>query len=498
MRQGPAILPVPERNTGLATIQVAGPVPPGTRSAHHRMVLASRLLGDVGAIVIGLAVANGLQASLTTLSGGIVEPLGQVGAFTALIVAAWLWLFAAHGLYDRRHLVNAWDEFKLIVRSVTMGTVVAVFGASLLQIPTHRSWMLTTWAGCTLTVLVTRWGNRRLLGHLRRSGVLVSRVLIVGAGREGRDLWRALERSRGLGFSVVGFLDEADPPAPAPGLPPVVGTPAEIRRHVLEQDASAVLIAGGSVATATAERVYRELEGLHVDLHLSTGLLGVAANRVAVQRFDGIPVLAVRRVELSRAQQLAKRAFDIAGASLALVALSPLIAVCALAVRLSGPGPVLFRQERVGLGGRTFTMHKLRSMVPGAEQRLGELAASNTADGPMFKCPSDPRVTRVGRLLRTWSLDELPQLLDVLRGDMSLVGPRPPLPDEVATYDGWTRNRLRVKPGMTGLWQVSGRHTLSFDDYVRYDLFYVKNWSLGMDLFLILRTIPAVLARSGA
>jgi lipopolysaccharide/colanic/teichoic acid biosynthesis glycosyltransferase len=172
--------------------------------------------------------------------------------------------------------------------------------------------------------------------------------------------------------------------------------------------------------------------------------------------------------------------------------------VCALAVRLSGPGPVLFRQERVGLGGRTFTMHKLRSMVTGAEHRRDELLAGNTADGPMFKCPSDPRVTRVGRLLRTWSLDELPQLLDVLRGDMSLVGPRPPLPDEVATYDGWTRNRLRVKPGMTGLWQVSGRHTLSFDDYVRYDLFYVENWSLGMDLFLILRTIPAVLARSGA
>jgi lipopolysaccharide/colanic/teichoic acid biosynthesis glycosyltransferase len=158
---------------------------------------------------------------------------------------------------------------------------------------------------------------------------------------------------------------------------------------------------------------------------------------------------------------------------------------------------VLFRQRRVGRGGREFTIHKFRSMVPDAERRLAGLAERNEADGLLFKLSRDPRVTRVGRVLRAWSLDELPQLLDVLRGDMSLVGPRPPLPAEAARYDAWLRDRLRVKPGVTGLWQVSGRHRLCFEDYVRYDLFYVENWSLAMDLFILLKTIPTVLRPSG-
>jgi exopolysaccharide biosynthesis polyprenyl glycosylphosphotransferase len=236
---------------------------------------------------------------------------------------------------------------------------------------------------------------------------------------------------------------------------------------------------------------------MDVDLHLSTGLLGVAASRVAVQRFGDAPVLGLRRVELTGFQQTVKRAFDLVVAGLLLVALAPVIAACALAVRLDSPGPVLFRQRRVGRGGREFTMHKFRSMVPDAERHLAALVPRNQADGPLFKLRGDPRVTRVGRVLRAWSLDELPQLLDVLRGDMSLVGPRPPLRGEAANYGAWLPNRLRVKPGVTGLWQVSGRHQLSFEDYVRYDLFYVENWSLVMDLFIFLRTIPTVLRRSG-
>jgi exopolysaccharide biosynthesis polyprenyl glycosylphosphotransferase len=268
---------------------------------------------------------------------------------------------------------------------------------------------------------------------------------------------------------------------------------------VREHDVQAVLVAGGSVATATAERVYRELDGLGVDLHLSTGLLGVAANRVAVQRFDGIPVLALRRVELTRAQRFVKRAFDLIAGSLLLIASLPLLAVCALAVACTGR-PVLFRQERAGRGGRVFGLWKFRSMSVDAEQRLAELVGRNEIDGPYFKLRDDPRVTRVGRVLRAWSLDELPQLFNVVRGEMSLVGPRPQKIDEVDRadlLDPRAPGRLRVKPGLSGLWQVSGRHSLSSADRVRYDLFYVDNWSLGMDVFILLRTIPTVLRRSG-
>jgi lipopolysaccharide/colanic/teichoic acid biosynthesis glycosyltransferase len=185
-------------------------------------------------------------------------------------------------------------------------------------------------------------------------------------------------------------------------------------------------------------------------------------------------------------------------ASLLVLVLSPVLLACALAVRLSGPGSILFRQPRFGQDGTIFHVHKFRSMVADAEDHQPALRATgNEADGPLFKLHRDPRVTRAGRVMRAWSLDELPQLLDVLVGHMSLVGPRPFVIDEVDLSNPWARTRLRVKPGMTGLWQVAGRHRLPFDDLVRYDLFYVENWSLAMDLFVLLRTIPAVLLRSG-
>jgi exopolysaccharide biosynthesis polyprenyl glycosylphosphotransferase len=218
---------------------------------------------------------------------------------------------------------------------------------------------------------------------------------------------------------------------------------------------------------------------------------------MAVQRFDDVPVLGLRPAQLTQWQRILKRAFDLAMASLLLLILSPILLGCAVAVRLTSPGPVLFRQERVGRDGAVFSMHKFRSMVADAEARLQALQTHKDTDGPIFKLQRDPRVTPVGRILRAWSLDELPQLLDVLRGDMSLVGPRPLPTYEVNLSDPWARNRLRVRPGLTGLWQVSGRHLLPFDDLVRYDLFYVENWSLSMDLFILLRTIPAVLLRSG-
>jgi exopolysaccharide biosynthesis polyprenyl glycosylphosphotransferase len=373
-----------------------------------------------------------------------------------------------------------------------------VFLTFLLKVATYRSWVLTTWGVSTLAVLATRFTYRHILRAMRRSGVLTSRLLIVGAGRDGLDLCRSINKARHLGFQVVGFLDDTRPLGPTTaGLPEVVGDSSDIRGTVLAGKVDAVLVAGGSVATDTAERVYRDLQGLDVDLHLSTGLLGVAANRVAVQRFGDAPVLGLRRVELTGFQQMLKRGFDLVVATLLLLLLSPVLLACTIAVKLSSPGPVLFRQLRVGQDGREFLIHKFRSMVVDAEQRLEHLKDRNEADGLLFKLRHDPRVTRVGRVLRAWSLDELPQLFDVVRGDMSLVGPRPPVPSEVANYDTWIRNRLRVKPGLTGLWQVSGRHELSFEDYVRHDLFYVENWSLFMDLFIVLKTIPAVLRRSG-
>jgi exopolysaccharide biosynthesis polyprenyl glycosylphosphotransferase len=460
-------------------------------------VLASRLLGDIGALLLGLMVAQGIQQTLLAISG-LVQPLQPLAVFNTLAIGIWLAVFAAVGLYDARRLVTAADELRLIVQAVAIGTVVATFAAFVLKVPAQRSWVLAAWAGCTVAVLATRLGYRAILRAMRRSGILVSRLLIVGAGREGRDLCRAVRRASFLGFEVVGFLDDSTPPGPvAAGLPEILGPTSSLRQTVLEHRAHAVLVAGGSVATETAERVYRDLQELPVDLHLSTGVLGVAASRVAVQRFDDVPVLGLRRAELTRWQRWLKRAFDVTVAGLLVVALSPVLLISAVTVRATSRGPVLFRQRRVGKDGQVFDMHKFRSMVVDAEACLPALRGRTETDGPNFKLQKDPRVTRVGRVLRAFSLDELPQLFDVLRGDMSLVGPRPLPVYEVDLSDPWARNRLRVRPGLTGLWQVSGRHRLPFDDLVRYDLFYVENWSLSMDLVVLLRTIPAVLLRSG-
>jgi exopolysaccharide biosynthesis polyprenyl glycosylphosphotransferase len=464
-------------------------------------VLACRLLGDVGALLLGLMVAQGIQQTLLLALGGPVGPLGPVAVFNVLAIGVWLALFAGAGLYDPRRLVNAVDEFKLILQTVATGTVVATFTAFALKVPTQRSWVLATWIGCSLAVLATRLSYRLILRTMRNSGALVSRMLIVGAGREGRDLCRAVTRARWLGFQVVGFLDDTVPPGPvAAGLPEVVGSTANIRAAVATHAAHVVLVAGGSVATETTERVYRDLQELPVDLHLSTGVPGVAARRVAVQRFDDVPVLGLRRAELTRWQRLVKRVFDLLVAGMLVVALSPVLLGCAVAIRLTSPGPVLFRQRRVGQDGTAFWLHKFRSMTVDAEERLPGLLAQRKLEGPHFKLHDDPRVTRVGRVLRAWSLDELPQFLDVLSGRMSLVGPRPlQIPEalEVESHAPLARLRLKVKPGISGLWQVSGRHDLSFEDRLRYDLFYVDNWSLSMDLFIVLRTVLTVLRRTG-
>jgi len=469
---------------------------PSTRIT-RRVVLVSRVACDVGAVLIGLAVANSGQQRLA--AQGLVQPLGPVGLFNVIVIASWLALFAGMGLYDPHRLVNGLDELVMVVQAVAMGTVLAVFAAFLVKVPTQRSWVLTAWIGCTLAVLVSRLLHRRIVRGLRTSGAMVSRMLIVGASSEARELCRAIVRAPQLGFQVLGFLDGSGPVGPTNGdrSADVLGATSCLREAVPRYRVDAVLVASGSVAPATAERVYRDLQGLPVDLYLSTGLVGVAASRAVVERFDGIPLIGLRPVDLSGLQSVLKRAFDVVVSALAIAALAPVFLLCALAIRLSSPGPVLFRQQRVGRDGRVFTMHKLRSMTVDAEDRLASLRELNEADGPIFKLRHDPRVTRVGRWLRSWNLDELPQLFDVLRGDMSLVGPRPLPTYEVDLREPSARDRLRVRPGMTGLWQVSGRHRPSYEDMLQHDLYYIGNWSLSMDLLVVLRTIIVTFRRSG-
>jgi len=242
----------------------------------------------------------------------------------------------------------------------------------------------------------------------------------------------------------------------------------------------------------------RECERRRVRARIVPDLFQMSLTQVNVEDLGGVPLIGVRTVAISKGALLVKRLIDVTVAAVGLVLCAPLLLLIALAIRLDSPGPIIFRQTRVGLRGRLFEMYKFRSMHVGAEEQQDMLAEFNEADGPIFKIRDDPRLTRVGRILRRLSLDELPQLVNVLRGEMSLVGPRPPIPAEVEKYQEWHKKRLEAPPGMTGLWQVSGRSRLSFDEMVLLDIYYIENWSLWLDFKILMRTIPKVLLGEGA
>jgi exopolysaccharide biosynthesis polyprenyl glycosylphosphotransferase len=308
------------------------------------------------------------------------------------------------------------------------------------------------------------------------------------------------ESHHGLGI-VGACLPPGTHSEPVKGLPPIYGNFDQVAAAVIEAGADTVVVLScPEIDGAELRRLAWQLERDEIDLIVASTLVDVAGDRTTIRPVDGLPMLHVEHPRLKGSARLVKNLFDRVGAFLLLVAFSPLLLVLALLVRFGprGRGPAIFRQERVGKDGRPFVLYKFRTMVVNAEARLQELRNLNDSDGELFKMRQDPRVTPVGRWLRRLSLDELPQLMNVVKGDMSLVGPRPPLAREVAGYPDDMRRRLVVKPGLTGLWQVSGRSDLSWEESMRLDVTYVENWSLAMDVAILARTVKAVVRSSGA
>jgi exopolysaccharide biosynthesis polyprenyl glycosylphosphotransferase len=279
---------------------------------------------------------------------------------------------------------------------------------------------------------------------------------------------------------------------------PVLGTLAELGEILETSGAECVFVAASAVDADDMKSIARAVRLADVEVRITATLPEVLASRLTVQPLGGLTALSLQPVRLSGAQVIAKFTFDILLSGCLLLVLSPVLLAIAIAVKVTSPGPVLYRQVRIGLRGRPFTMLKFRTMRSGADRDVDTLRAEHRVHDVMFKMKDDPRVTRVGRFLRRFSLDELPQLFNVIRGDMSLVGPRPALPEEVAKYEDWHLDRLEVPPGITGLWQISGRADLSFDECVQLDLFYIENWSLTYELFILGKTIPVLLSQRGA
>ena len=472
-----------------------------TGGSTDRVLAPAAVATDLVAIVAVIALAAlGRMVLPFFREAGDVADLVAVSA--APITLGWIALVAAHGGYSR-HVFGAGSlEYRLVVRGtlVTAGAVGLV--CYLAKYELSRGFLFLLILLGVPGLVLGRHLLRRAVHTARRRGHLTHRVLVTGSAGQVDEVADVLRREPWLGYDVVGaLLPEPTTNATTPGGVPVLGTTARTAAVVADERCDVVLFAGGAVTSAQQmRRAAWDLDDTDVQIMLVPSLTDVATDRVRVRPAAGLHLMELEGPRAHRASHVSKRAFDIVGASVGLLLAGPLLLITALAIRLHDGGPVTFRQRRVGRGGAFFDCLKFRSMVVGADRMTAEVAAVNKhgEDHVLFKAEDDPRITRPGRVIRRFSLDETPQFLNVLRGEMSLVGPRPPLPCEVERYTEDVRTRLAVRPGMTGLWQVSGRSDLSWDDSVRLDLYYVDNWSLVQDLTILWRTVAAVVTGRGA
>ena len=446
------------------------------------------IIGDaiIGAVA-SIAIEYHIESSLLSL---------------LLCLLAWpLTIWASRG-YEERFFGDGPQEFRLVlVAAVTLLSAICVI-AVIFKVDFPRSVLLTLMITAAVT-LIWRYGLRQFMHSRRRRGLGMHRVLLVGHESAVAELAEALGREQYHGLHVVGACVPAGVHSTGRGVLDeslILGSFSEIQlvAEAASVDAVAVLSCPEFDGSALRSLVW-QLEPLNVDLMVAPAAVEIAGPRLSVRPAAGLPLLHLDSPELSGVRRAMKELGDRLGALALVLGLSPLLLAAALAIRFDSKGPILFRQKRIGLDGEEFTMFKFRSMVPDAEARLAEIAHLNEHDDArLFKVKDDPRITRCGKFMRRYSIDELPQLFNVLIGDMSLVGPRPPLPSEVALYAEMTRNRLRVKPGLTGLWQVSGRSNLTPEESVRLDLRYVENWSPTLDLMILWKTFRAVVGKDGA
>jgi exopolysaccharide biosynthesis polyprenyl glycosylphosphotransferase len=455
------------------------------------------LIVDLVAITGGYLLSKGIIVS-TRADAASRTPFSLSGRWVLLTIPLWLVIFAAYGLYDRRELDAPSEEMRRLFHGITVSLVAIVMVTFFAKFAVSRGWIASLAFFCALTVGAGRFAVRKLSGRLSASGYLCTPALIVGTNEEARTIARSLRRNRKMGYSAVGFVSVGPAPTGAVDGLPVVGAVDSIAVLARQTGVAAVVIAGTAVRADVLLQIDAALQSVDVEIRLTPGLPHVSPSRITIRPLDGLALLSLDRRELGIRQAALKRMFDVVVGTMVFAVALPVMVIVGILVRLTSRGPSLFRQERVGKGGEPFVMYKFRSMVKGAEEQHEQLVQASGADTVLFKLREDPRVTPVGRVLRRWALDELPQLWNVVKGDMSLVGPRPALPGETARYSNRLRTRLQVKPGLTGLWQVNGRHELPFADYIRYDLFYVENWSLGLDLYVIGKTVPALLARRGS
>lgn len=433
-------------------------------------------------------------------------PLSEYLSLLPLALVIWGALLLSSGRYRSHRTVPLLDEAMAIIRVSLLGSAlftlslyVARLDEQLLGDRISRFWVLLFAVSSCLLLLTEKLAVRLTSRYVRSRGLNYRTVLIVGTNETALEIGESLHGHRFWGFRVLGFVGDGHPPAERwRGHAPLLGDLDDIPRIIEHNVVDDVIFAVNRRELDRLEDLFLSLQEQGVRTRFAMNLFPGSRARVELEELDGMPLLSFSTTPTSQLQLMAKRLLDVGVSTLVLMLAFPVVLSIALLIKLTSGGDVLFRQTRCGLNGRFFTLYKFRTMVEGAEERRRELMHLNEMNGPVFKLRSDPRVTWFGRFLRKFSLDELPQLWNVLRGDMSLVGPRPPIPEEVARYQRWQRRRLAMKPGLTCLWQISGRNNLDFDRWIELDLQYIDSWTPLLDLKILVKTIPVVLSGKGA
>ena len=420
--------------------------------------------------------------------------------FAALLTVLSLLMFRVDGLYDPRRQRRWLSEVYRIVSGAATSIVIVMAITFFLQPLVYSRGMLVL-AGTLMALFLSaaRLAEQIIVAGLRRRGIGVDRLLVVGAGEVGRAVMRTILANPGLGYRIVGYLD--DDPAKQAGLGRIkcLGSIDRLSEAIGEEDVDEVIVTLPWMYHRKIMQIVDASAQARVRARIVPDVFQQRMGNVDLESLNGIPLISPSPVTLSSEARFLKRGVDLLLSILVLPVFAIIYAVVAVLIKLDSPGPVIFRQERVGKDGKVFHVFKFRTMIDGAERMKDAVAHLSKYKGDtLLKVPNDPRMTRVGRFLRRASIDELPQLINVLRGEMSWVGPRPNTPDEVARYEPWQRKRLSVLPGITGLWQVSGRSDVPFDEMCLLDIFYIENWSIGLDTRIMLQTIPHVLFGDGA
>lgn len=474
---------------------------------------AMRAFGDAVVLVLAFVAAYWLRYGLA-FGRDIVAPesylpISAFYPYIAAYTAITLVTFQLRGLYSLPRASTWLDHMRVAVGATLLSVAALTLGALLFN-PVLPSRLVFLYLALSTVVFfgVERFLYRRARMWLWSRGINIRRAVVVGSSVAGQRIMKDIVERPELGYKLAGYLsDSADGPGSHAWTVPIkqrnggiqrLGSVKDIARSLAQHNPQEVIVALPANQHAQILNILDNCRQYGVDFKLVPDLFEMRFNEVTIDALNGVPLIGVKDNALQGFNLFVKRVIDVVFGLIALLVAAIPMAIIALLIKATSPGPVLFKQVRVGKGGGKFVCYKFRSMYKDAEERKAALLHLNEVDGPIFKMKNDPRITPVGKVIRKLSLDELPQLFNILKGEMSWVGPRPPTPDEVKKYSAWHLKRLDVTPGLTGLWQVSGRSDLSFDEMVKLDLYYAENWTLTVDILIMLRTIPVILKHEGA